>query len=80
MPAQQQYQYQSSLSNLASEECRALEAVIQDRQRYGIVARSEAQDEATLQQCIATGETSLRQNQAGPPMQGVEEVQLVDRR
>ena len=47
----QQQQFQSSLSSLTSEKCRALEAVIYDRQRYGIVAASEGPDEAVLQRC-----------------------------
>jgi clan AA aspartic protease (TIGR02281 family) len=76
MEAQQQYQYQPVVSSLASQECRALEAVIQDRQRYGIVARSGAQDDAALRQCMATGEASLKQPQFSPPVQGPEEVQI----
>jgi hypothetical protein len=43
--------WQSSLGSLASGDCKALEAVIFDRKRYGIVAPSMASDEAALQRC-----------------------------
>jgi hypothetical protein len=44
--AQQQY-----LSYLTPEKCRALQAVIEDRERYGIVAPSHGMDEDALRRC-----------------------------
>jgi clan AA aspartic protease (TIGR02281 family) len=79
MEAQQQYQYRPVVSSLASQECRALEAVIQDRQRYGIVARSGAQDDVALRQCMATGEVPLKPPQFSPRAQGPEEVPIEKR-
>jgi hypothetical protein len=46
-----QRQYQTTLSSLTSEECRALEAVIEERERYGIIAPSRDADAAALQRC-----------------------------
>jgi predicted aspartyl protease len=49
-----QRQYQTSVSNLGSEECNALQAVVEDRERYGIVAPSKDADDADLRRCRAT--------------------------
>src|SRR5258705_9148124 len=44
-------QYQTAVNELASEECRALQAVMEERERYGIVASSRGLDEEALRQC-----------------------------
>ena len=41
-----QRQYQTTVSDLGSEECNALKAVVDDREQYGIVAPSRDADEA----------------------------------
>jgi predicted aspartyl protease len=46
-----QPQYQSASRNFGWADCKALQAVIEDRERYGIVARSRDADEDTLRQC-----------------------------
>jgi aspartyl protease family protein len=78
-----QPQYQSAVSSLGSEECRALQAVIEDRERYGIIAPSRAADEDALRQCglpHGGSDTSmLREIQSRPPMRGSEEVQIEKR-
>jgi hypothetical protein len=54
--AQRQYLYDPSagqqyLSDLTLEKCRALQAVIEDRERYGIIAPSHGMDEDALRRC-----------------------------
>ena len=46
-----QRQYQTFIGNLGSEKCNALQAVVEDRERYGIVAPSRDADEAALRRC-----------------------------
>jgi hypothetical protein len=46
-----QPQYQSAFRNFGWAECKALQAVIEDRERYGIVARSRDADEDALREC-----------------------------
>jgi len=46
-----QRQYQWAADSLMSEDCRALASVIEQREAFGIVASSQAADEAALQQC-----------------------------
>jgi gag-polyprotein putative aspartyl protease len=43
--------YETSVS-LTSEKCRALQAVVEQRERFGIVAPSGAADEEALQRCV----------------------------
>jgi hypothetical protein len=68
-----QRQYQSAVSSLGSEQCRALQAVIEDRERYGIVAPSRDLDEDALRQCglphSSYGGPPLQQTQSNPPIQ-----------
>jgi predicted aspartyl protease len=75
-----QRQYQSATSNLGSEECRALQAVIEDRERYGIVASSRDADEAALRQCERSRSSGvqppLQQTRSSPPVQRPDEVQI----
>jgi clan AA aspartic protease (TIGR02281 family) len=44
-------QYQTAARSLASEQCRALQAVVEERERYGIVARSRDLDQDALRRC-----------------------------
>ena len=75
-----QRQYQSAASNLGSEQCRALQAVIEDRERYGIVAPSRDADEAALRQCVLShaggGQPPIQQIRSNPPVQRPDEVQI----
>jgi hypothetical protein len=75
-----QRQYQSAASNLGSEECRALQAVIEDRERYDIVAPSRDADEAALRQCVLShssgGQPTIQQIRSNPPVQRPDEVQI----
>jgi predicted aspartyl protease len=75
-----QRQYQSAVSNLGSEECRALQAVIEDRERYGIVASSRDADEAALRQCELSRSSGvqppLQQTRSSLPVQRPDEVQI----
>ena len=68
-----QRQYQSGASNLGSEECRALQAVIEDRERYGIVAPSKDLDEDALLQC---GLPPLQATRSNPPVERSDEIQI----
>jgi hypothetical protein len=43
-----QRQYQAAVSNFVSEECRALQSVVEAREQYGIVAPSRDLDEDAL--------------------------------
>jgi hypothetical protein len=73
-------QYQSAISNLGSEECRALQAVIQDRERYGIIAPSRAADEDALRQCglphSGSDTSAVQRTKFSPSVQAPEEVQI----
>jgi hypothetical protein len=40
-------QYQTAVSNFASEECRALQSIVEAREQFGIVAPSRGLDEAS---------------------------------
>jgi predicted aspartyl protease len=75
-----QRQYQSAASNLGSEQCRALQAVIEAREQYGIVAPSRDADEAALRQCVLShssgGQPPIRQIRSNPPVQKSDEVQI----
>jgi hypothetical protein len=76
-----QRQYQTAVSNFAPEECRALEAVIEARERYGIVATSKDLDEDALRQCglphSSGGGPPFQQTQLSPPpVHGPEEVPI----
>jgi len=75
-----QPQYQSAVSNLGSEECRALQAVIEDRERYGIVAPSRASDEEALRECglphSSGGAPPFQQTGLRTSPQGPQEVKL----
>jgi clan AA aspartic protease (TIGR02281 family) len=44
-------QYQTAITDEASLECRSLQAMIEERERYGIVAPSRYQDEEALREC-----------------------------
>jgi hypothetical protein len=46
-----QQQYQTAARSLASEQCRALQAVVEERERYGIVAPSRDLDKDALSRC-----------------------------
>jgi clan AA aspartic protease (TIGR02281 family) len=48
-PAPQQYR--TFASNLISQKCRSLQAVIEERAQYGIIALSRDADDAALQRC-----------------------------
>jgi clan AA aspartic protease (TIGR02281 family) len=75
-PAQRQYQ--AIVSGMGSEECRALQAVIEDRERYGIVARASDQDAAALSHCglLRSGGPSPLQAQPSPSPQAIQEVKI----
>jgi hypothetical protein len=61
-PAQKQYY--SAVGYRGSEECRALQAVIEDRERYGIVAASDNADRDVLRRCSLS-----RSGSEGPVLQ-----------
>ena len=44
-------QYQTAARSLASEQCRALQAVVEEREWYGIVAPSRDLDKDALSRC-----------------------------
>ena len=67
-----QRQDQSATSNLGSQ-CRALQAVIEDRERYGIVAPSKDLDEDALLQC---GLPPLQATRSNPPVERSDEIQI----
>ncbi len=73
-------QYQTALSDGASLECRALQSVIEERERYGIVAASEEQDEDALRQCglphSSGGGSPFRSTQSVPASGGPQEVKI----
>ena len=75
-----QRQYQSAASNLGPEQCRALQAMIEDRERYGIVAPSKDLDEDALRECglphSSHGGPPLQQTRSNPPVQRPDEVQI----
>lgn len=75
-----QRQYQSATSNLGSEQCRALQAVIEDRERYGIVSPSRDLDEDALRQCglphSSHGGPPFQQTRSNQPVQRPDEVQI----
>jgi hypothetical protein len=73
-------QYQAAVDNLASEECRSLQAVEEERERYGIVALSRDLDEEALRQCglpHSSGEgPPFQPTQLSPPAQRPQEVTI----
>jgi hypothetical protein len=74
-------QYQAAVDdNLASQECRALQAVVGERERYGIVALSSDQDEEALRQCglphSSGGGPPFQPTQLRPPQEGAQEVKI----
>ena len=73
-------QYQTALSDGASLECRALQSVIEERERYGIVAASRDQDEDALRQCglphSSGGGPPFRSTQSVPASGGPQEVKI----
>jgi predicted aspartyl protease len=75
-----QRQYQSAASSLGSEQCRALQAVIEDREQYGIVAPSRDADEAALRQYVLShssgSQPPIQQIPSNPPLQRPDEVQI----
>src|SRR5713101_6783067 len=75
-----QRQYQTAVSGLPSEECRALQAVVEEREQYGIIARSRDLEEEALRQCglphSSGGGPPFQQTRLSPPVQRPEEVQI----
>jgi gag-polyprotein putative aspartyl protease len=75
-----QRQYQAEMSSSASEECRALQSVVEAREQYGIVAPSRGQDEEALRQCglphSSGGGPPFQQTQLSPRVYGSEEVPI----
>jgi hypothetical protein len=75
-----QRQYQTAITDLSSERCRALQAVVEGRERYGIVAPSRDLDEDVLRRCrlpySSGGGPPFQQTQLGPSVPGPEEVQI----
>ena len=74
-----QRQDQSATSNLGSQ-CRALQAVIEDRERYGIVAPSRDLDEDALRQCglphSSHGGPPFQETRSNSSVQRLDEVQI----
>jgi gag-polyprotein putative aspartyl protease len=75
-----QRQYQTAITDLSSEQCRALQAVVEDRERYGIVARSRELDEEALRQCglphSGGGRPPFEQTQLSPSLHGAQEIKI----
>jgi hypothetical protein len=75
-----QRQYQTAVTDISSEQCRALQAVVEDRERYGIVAPSRDLDEDALRQCglphSGGGGPPFQQTQLSPSIHGVQEVKI----
>jgi clan AA aspartic protease (TIGR02281 family) len=74
-------QYQAAVDNLASEECSGLQAVEEERERYGIVALSRDLDEEALRQCglphSSGGGPPFQPTQQSPPLAGgAQEVKI----
>ena len=73
-------QYQTAVNELASEECRALQAVVEERERYGIVASSRGLDEEALRQCglphSSGGGPPFQPTQLSPPTEGSQEIKI----
>src|ERR1700731_969043 len=71
-------QYQTAVNELASEECRALQAVVEERERYGIVASSGARDEGDLRHGALPhgggGGPPFQPTQLSPPAEGSQEI------
>jgi clan AA aspartic protease (TIGR02281 family) len=75
-----QRQYQAAVSNGASLHCRALKAVVEERERYGIVAPSRDLDEDALRQCelphSSGGRPPFQPTQTIPALGGAQEVKI----
>jgi gag-polyprotein putative aspartyl protease len=67
----------------ASEECRALQSVVEAREQYDIVQQSRDLDEDALRQCglphSSGGGPPFQQTQLSPPVHGPEEVPIEKR-
>jgi hypothetical protein len=75
-----QREYQTAINSSASEECRGLQAVVEERERYGIVAPSRDLDEEALRQCglpySSGGGPPFQPTQLSPPAQRPQEVAI----
>jgi hypothetical protein len=69
-----------AITDLSSEQCRILLAVVEDRERYGIVAPSRGLDEEALRQCglprSSGGGPPFQQTQVRSSVPGPKEVQI----
>jgi hypothetical protein len=75
-----QRHYETALSGGASLECRSLQSVIEERERYAIFAPSHDADEEALRQCglphSSGGGPPFQPTQLRPPPEGSQEIKI----
>lgn len=75
-----QRHYETALSSGASLECRSLQSVIEERERYAIFAPSHDADEEALRQCglphSSGGGPPFQPTQLSPPPEGSQEIKI----